>query len=155
MKLHNKKTREIGNLLPYGGEDGKIWVWIDNKSRPEYRYNSLAELNEEWCDYKEPKEYWYIAELCAGLQKKQDTDNGEDRFNKQIGNYFDSREEAEKAVEKLKIYNKLKQKGFRFTGYTHKDRGRLDELEIYCQLGECPENIEEMDDVRLLFGGEE
>ena len=31
----------------------------------------------------------------------------------------------------------------------------MDELEIYCQLGECPENIEERDDVHLLFGGEE
>ena len=49
MKLRNKKTGEIGNLKPYGG-DGKIWVWIGNMSKPEYRYDSLAELNAEWCD---------------------------------------------------------------------------------------------------------
>ena len=47
MKLRNKKTGEIGNLLPYGCEDGKMWVWIDNISRPEYRYETLAELNKE------------------------------------------------------------------------------------------------------------
>lgn len=49
MKLRNKKTGEIGNLKPYGG-DGRIWVWIGNMSKPEYRYDSLAELNAEWCD---------------------------------------------------------------------------------------------------------
>ena len=58
-------------------------------------------------------------------------------------------------MEKLKAWKRLKDKGFRFTGFTHKDRGRLDELEIYCHLGECPEDIEDMVDVGLLFGGEE
>ena len=72
-----------------------------------------------------------------------------------IGNYFSSQEEAELAVRKLKAWKRLKDKGFRFTGFTHKDRGRLDELEIYCQLGERPEDIEDMEDVDLLFGGEE
>ena len=75
--------------------------------------------------------------------------------NIEIGNYFDTREEAEKAVEKLKAWKRLKDKGFRFTGFTYKDRGRMNELEIYCQLGEPPDDIEDMEDVRLLFGGEE
>ena len=33
---------------------------------------------------------------------------------KSIGNYFETREEAEKAVEKLKAWKRLKDKGFRF-----------------------------------------
>lgn len=36
---------------------------------------------------------------------------------KQIGNYFKTKEEAEKAVEKLKAWKRLKDKGFRFTGW--------------------------------------
>lgn len=68
---------------------------------------------------------------------------------------FISDEEAEKAVEKIKAWQRLENKGFKFTGFTYKDKKRMDELEIYCQLGECPEDIEDIKDIRLLFGGEE
>ena len=46
MKLRNKKTGEVKDFSVYGDI-----VWLGN-----YRYNSLAELNEEWEDYipKEP-----------------------------------------------------------------------------------------------------
>lgn len=170
MKLKNKKTGETGYYLhthrDYKTGALKVAVLKDGVPfselkpyEPIYDYDSLAELNEEWCDYEEPKEYWFIDEF--GLVQKEIEyyyeENKEAVHDKRIavGNYFSSREEAEKVVEKLKAFKRLKDKGFRFTGYTHKDRGRLDELEIYCQLGECPENIEEMDDVHLLFGGEE
>ena len=117
MKLKNKQTGEIVDVESLGHADslkGKFGYqvtlsWkIDEHLDTCKTYNSLAELNAEWEDAPEPKEYWYIAELCAGLQKKQDTDNGEDRFNKQIGNYFETKEEAEKAVEKLKAWKRVK-----------------------------------------------
>lgn len=38
------------------------------------------------------------------------------RKNKEIGNYFETKEEAEKAVEKLKAWKRLKDKGFKFCG---------------------------------------
>ena len=121
----------------------------------DFECSSLAELNEEWEDYKEPKEYWHIAELCGGLQKKQDTDNGEDRFNKQIGNYFESQEEAEKAVEKLKAFKRLKDKGFRFTEWYPVDEG-LPNLKIDANINIPNKNIDNGDiDLNLLFGGEE
>ena len=37
-----------------------------------------------------------------------------DKFNKETGNYFETKEEAEKAVEKLKSWKRLKDKGLRF-----------------------------------------
>lgn len=149
MKLKNKKTGEIKEC---------VVIPVDSNGYPnEYQVfekgESLAELNEEWCDYEEPKEYWFISDRGEIFHTEDNMSIDEKR--KFFGNYFETKEEAEKAVEKLKAFKRLKDKGFRFTGYTHKDRGRLDELEIYCQLGECPENIEEMDDVHLLFGGEE
>lgn len=160
MKLRNKRTGEIAEPFGITCINGRTFVRFDDgKGTFKFEARSLSELNEEWEDYEEPKEYWFIDEF--GLVQKEIEyyyeENKEAVHDKRIavGNYFETKEEAEKAVEKLKAFKRLKDKGFRFTGYTHKDRGRLDELEIYCQLGECPENIEEMDDVHLVFEGEE
>jgi len=112
MKLRNKQTSEI---RPAEAREDGIYLY-DETTEQWYKYE-LDLLAKWWEYYEEPKEYWYIAELCAGLQRKQDTDNGEDRFNKQIGNYFETKEEAEKAVKKLEAWKRLKDKGFRFGGY--------------------------------------
>lgn len=48
MKLRNRKTGEIVNTENIGCTDAET-------GEPLYSYNSLAELNEEWEDYK-PKE---------------------------------------------------------------------------------------------------
>ena len=55
MKLRNRKTGEIGEFKPFI-IDEKIAVWIENKSYPEYRYNSLAGLVAEWCDVEDNNE---------------------------------------------------------------------------------------------------
>ena len=106
-------------------------------------------------DYEEAKEYWYIAELCAGLQRKQDTDNGEDRFNKQIGNYFETKEEAEKAVEKLKAWKRLKDKNFHFLKYSALGCGEIEFNLDFEDMDDEGEIGELQHDLNLLFGGEE
>ena len=53
MKLKNKQTGEIIDKWP---DD-----FVVNSGSQIYNYNSLAELCEEWEDYKEPKEYWRIS----------------------------------------------------------------------------------------------
>ena len=67
----------------------------------------------------------------------------------EIGNYFLSREEAERAVEKLKAWKRLKDKGFRFTEY------HLSPMTIHYDI--TNENIYASDettaDLDLLFGG--
>lgn len=144
MKLRNKKTGEIIEVNIYK-TDGYGYRDVFSSVEGE---DSLAEFNEEWEDVpEEPKGYWFIAELCAGLQKKQDTDNGEDRFNKEIGNYFETKEEAEKAVEKLKAWKRLKDKGFRFSYHSFLDRT------ISYKVPVADEKIGK--DLDLLFGGEE
>lgn len=148
MKLRNKKTGEIATVEGFSSAEGEIQMTytIDNDETKLYLYctPSLTTFNEEWEDYHEEPKEDYIRVIESFIHYVEEADES-----------FYCDESVKKFVEKLKAWKRLKDKGFRFTGYTHKDRGRLDELEIYCQLGECPENIEEMDDVHLLFGGEE
>lgn len=107
MKLRNKKTGEImddAQYRNYSLSDG-FGLRMNGK---EWEYHSLAELNEDWEDYKEP-EYWYINEY--GFVMKADNfgrDTLYDKSRKNFGNYFLSREEAERAVEKLKAWKRMK-----------------------------------------------
>ena len=154
MKLRNKKTGEIGNLPPYGGKDGKIWVCIGNISRPEYRYNSLAELNEEWEDYEEPKGHWTIDpmnESCIDDGKYTAPDELE-RYE-ELGLKFETREEAEQAVEKLKAWKRLKDRKFGFYGYQFYDI-LSGVLNIKAEFENDSDN-QIVEDLNLLFGGEE
>lgn len=154
MKLKNKKTVEIGNLLPYGGEDGKIWVWIDNKSRPEYRYNSLAELNEEWEDAAEEPEMFYWIDYDGKICKAEIGTMDRTKI-KEIGNYFETKEEAEKAVEKLKAWKRLRDGGITFKNWTINQTGTIDCFATWGDnIPPSRKNPTLLDDLDLLFGGE-
>lgn len=157
MKLRNKRTGEIIDVYK-----GQVLIHYD-QGRKTIHFKSLEDL-EEWEDMpEEPKEYWYIAELCGGLQRKQDTDNGEDRFNKQIGNYFETIEQAEKAVEKLKALKRLKDNGFKFDGLKEDYEviarmypRRLGNRYIHFNKIEDDKWLKEnWEDLHLLFGGEQ
>ena len=102
MKLRNKRTGEIREIKQ---------ILIDGM----FTANSLAELNEEWEDYKEPKEYWYIDSYEGTvIEKTEEFFEITDKERKEIGNYFETEEEAEKAVEKLKAFKRLVDLGFKF-----------------------------------------
>ena len=98
MKLRNMKTGEVKDFA----------LVVANSSVDD---TTLTELNAEWEDYEEPKEWWHIygnqvlKSDCVGVL--------EDDF-KEIGNYFETKEEAEKAVEFLKAIKTLKDNGIRF-----------------------------------------
>ena len=145
MKLRNKKTGAIYSIedIDLGNNQDGIWLGMT-------RYNSLAELNEEWEDApEEPKEYWYINTILNRVDSNyRNSRDVED--DKAIGNYFLSREEAEKAIEKLKAWKRLKDKGFRFVeGYLDNN----DDFIIKAKLGHV--GLIDQPDVSLLFGGEE
>lgn len=119
MKLKNKKTGEI--------KDTEKWVFsVTDKGIlfGDTVYNSLAELCEEWEDYKEPKEYWFI-EYGGRIKAMNDANDEEDMARKQIGNYFETKEEAEKAVEKLKCFTNLKNHEFMFDGWYYGTDGNI------------------------------
>ena len=143
MKLRNKKTGEIvpaSNIAVGIGNDGK---W----------YGSLAELNEEWEDYEEPKCGWIISRF--EVEKLSSDLTVLTERAKEIGNHFDTREEAEKAVEKLKAWKRLKDKGLEVTEWSH--GLYLDKTIVGRFRYEFP--IDNKDDIEkdldLLFGGEE
>ena len=147
MKLKNKKTGEIGYFC-FANWDSPVLIIMDKNGVQLAKYNSLAELNEEWEDApEEPKEYWYIdwnGEVC-----RSDINDERTEQMKLIGNYFDTREEAEKAVEKLKAWKRLRDKGFRFHGWNGTEIGsNISYISEFYYEG-CA------DDMDLLFGGEE
>lgn len=139
MRLRNKKTGEIA--------DKSLFI----------NYNSLSELNEEWEDYEpeEPKEYWYIDWTPEiGAYHTRDVDSDADERQKEIGNYFETKEEADKAVEKLKAWKRLKDKGFKFDGYDSGHNSNKDLCgQAYFKVGNFWFDIKT--DLNLLFGGEE
>lgn len=157
MKLKNKKTGEIVDVESLGHADslkGKFGYqvtlsWkIDEYLDTCKTYNSLAELNEEWEDYEEPKTHWMID--TSVLEPVREIAGMPYEIDKEIGNWFSTKEEAEKAVEKLKAWKRLKDKGFRFLG--DKTIGEYGSIS-YCLT--YPTTRNEDADLDLLFGGEE
>lgn len=148
MQLRNKKT---GEILPIGN------IIVENPKKIDCeeltKCSSLAELNDEWEDYN-PKVFYYINENGGVLRYIPSDPGGEDetyiKYQKEIGNYFETKEEAETAVEKLKAYKRLKDKGFRFE-HCYCIDGEEETLQILAHL---PEDVEPAD-YMLLFGGEE
>ena len=136
MKLRNKKTGEIIEVCkvcpePFGARD--------------FDCNSLAELNERWEDYEEPKEHWYI-DWDGKLMVSSDEEGWKAAIS--IGNYFETKEEAEKAVEKLKAWKRLKDKGFVINDWAVAYNNEIRLFGCYSKAGV-------KDDLDLLFGGED
>ena len=146
MKLRNKKTGEIREL-PDGFFCG----------------DSLKKICEEWEDYEEPKGYWCISQWGDIVQRRKLIpihDEDTEAEHKEIGNYFLSREEAEKAVERLRAWKRLKDKGFRFK--LSPAVGSLDinpdkfQIEVNADMPVkwfCCDGVQE--DLDACFGGEE
>ena len=148
MKLRNKKTREIGYLVVSKDID-KLYV-CNGDWHACGKYNSVTELNEEWEDYEEPKTEFYIT--AWGDIREYTTKEERFAFKQklEIGNCFETREEAEQAVEKLKAWKRLKDKGFRFGGWKRDERFYGDYTIEAQDYTTCDDK-----DLDLLFGGEE
>jgi hypothetical protein len=150
MKLRNKKTGEIVEIRK---DEEIIMPLIDDEGDwYEECYSSLAELNSEWEEYEEPKVGYIIdpmEEDCVSADDSGYEESDVERA-KELGIWFETKEEAEKAVEKLKAWKRLKDKGFKFVDFNRVNdcasliRATFDEgwSEIYDDLNTC-------------FGGEE
>ena len=147
MKLKNKISGEIKEFALFDGNELQCGA-------------TLESLTEEWEDYEEPKTEFYITGW--GDIRKYTTEEERFAFKQklEIGNYFETKEEAEKAVKKLKAWKRLKDKGFRFTltpgvGSLDITPGKF-QIEITAEMPEkwfcCDAVQEDLDDC---FGGEE
>lgn len=154
MRLKNKKTGEIRNA-----ED----VIIENLKKNGSTLNAISidEIRNEWEDYEESKEYWCISQWGGIVQRRRLIpihDEDMEAEHKKIGNYFPSKEEAEKAVEKLKAWKRLKDKGFRFDlspALGHCDDKKFDISIIGTMPAKWWYNDKVVDDIHYIFGGEE
>ena len=141
MKLKNRRSGEI-----------KEFVLFDGKNELQGGA-TLKDLVEEWEDYEEPKEYYYISDFGAIRECEIGKFPEDEEDRKEIGSYFETEEEAEKAVGKLKAWKRLKDNGFKFKGWSWDDMSGVYYVdEISFDLEEYPDSDKDLD---LLFGGEE
>lgn len=126
MKLRNKQTGEIVDYNP------TLERW-NGPIKEIKHYVSLAELNAEWCDYEEPKEHWFIDYDGGIIPFNRNKETATDNLMKQIGNYFDTEEEAEKTLEKLKALTEAKKDGLKIKGYYYNH----EDLVILADIGKC------------------
>ena len=152
MKLRNKKTGEIGKLhCDMNVSPAKYGVFEDAGIRGHYwEYNSLAELNEEWEDYEDPKTIFFI-NPGGSIDSITSIEDEELAELSDIGNSFETYEEAEKAVEKLKTWKRLKDRGFEFE-WVDKNTGSI-KFAFFNREGKITKEM--WQDIDLLFGGEE
>ena len=169
MRLRTKfqdEDFELGEVVDASimyGYDDKIEVCCTKKMK--YRkYNSIKAFTDHWEDApEEPKEYWFIG-YDAQVECISEEDSDGIELDKEIGNYFETKEEAEKAVERLRAWKRLKDKGFRFEGIKQ-DYTRLFNQQApmrsgrkYLQFNKAEDEDwmkENWKDLDLLFGGEE
>ena len=123
-----------------------------------YRYDSIKDFTDHWEDApEEPKTYYYISDFGAIREGDIGKYPEDEEDRKRIGNYFETKEEAEKAVEKLKALTRLSKCGFRFEGYTDRDRANGGDIVIYAHVDIPNNNLLEdaqpdmLKDLDLLF----
>lgn len=144
MELRNKKTGEITN-----SKDVLTDEFIKDLFNKDFNYfiSKLDKLQEEWEGYEEMGGYWFINEFGTPSEITHARENIYDKSRKNFGNYFETKEEAEKAVEKLKAWKRLKDKGFRFNGGDDCCISYTTDIEEW--------NMQDLQDFKILFGGEQ
>lgn len=144
MKLRNKKTGQIYNACHIAF--GESIEGLEKK-----QWKTLEEFNEDWEDVPEEKKYWHIDADFGICSTMEDPDNLP-KDKAEMGNLFETKEDAEKAVEKLIAWKRLKDKGFKFRSlrrYLLTDGG----VDIRLSKSEYWEDEQVQDDLDLLFGG--
>jgi hypothetical protein len=164
MKLKTKfqdEDFELGEVVEadifYGGPESslKVETRAAKGGCRTFYCDSLKELNELFEDYEEPKEFWFVD--ADGEVRKTNYLSDNDKVSLiNFGNCFKSKEEAEKAVEKLKAWKRLKDNGFRFNGWTIDDGLRISICTNMGSGGIYDDDKEEIKSyLDSLFGGEE
>lgn len=147
MKLRNKKTGQIYNACHIAF--GESIEGLEKK-----QWKTLEEFNEDWEDVPEEKKYWHIDADFGICSTMEDPDNLP-KDKAEMGNLFETKEEAEKAVEKLKAWKRLKDNGFTIRQWQHIQDMNLTTGSFITIRGFIPEVMKNIDDLDLLFGGEE
>lgn len=126
MKLKSKQTGEIM-------EFDAVLVAKDIKGNEvaHLEYNSIDKFLEEWEDVPEPKGIKSVGNIGSSVHIE-----------------LGSKEEAEKAVERLSAWKRLKDEGFRFSNWKGQNGTKLIFPDGSHKSSIC-------DDLDLLFSGED
>ena len=169
MKLKTKFQDEdfdLGEVVEaniYYGGSGRIKVIAEpvRGGMITFYFETLKGMNEMFEDAPEEPKGTYFINTQGDVQFWDSSSFAypdDWTKEKEIGNYFDSREEAEKVVKKLKALKRLKDKGFSFDP--------VDRYEALCGNGfnipitatmppEAYTDTEVSKDLDICFGGEE
>lgn len=155
MKLRNKRTGEIDDVsIVHSANKIKGVVEHEDGVQCLFAY-TLKEFNEEWEDCEDETQYTISDDGEVVPYAVDYIDEGTDKGRKSIGNYFKTKEEAEKAVEKLKAWERMKDTGCKPIAWKWKQDYPNDacyvEVVLKCQF-DSGVHDKELD---LLFGGEE
>lgn len=116
----------------------------------------VSDMNYHPESEEEPKEWWYLNEYNE--PEKVDFDSPIDDMEslREIGFLFESEEEAEVAVRKLKAWKRLKDMGFKIEGIRYRNNKNYIEWSISEKFIEGRFTTEAFSAaLHLLFGGEE
>lgn len=169
MKLKTKfqdEDFELGEVVEadifYGGPESSLKVETRSAKGGYHTFycDSLKELNNLFEDVpEEPTTYYYISDFGSIREGDVGKFVEDEIARKEIGNYFATEEEAEKAVERMQARKRLKDNRFRFEtfGYDMETvkNGRVN-LMIRATFDEkYGDGSVKLSDLDLLFGGEE
>ena len=128
---------EAGNMVPCRG----ISYTIVHKDQLEKNPNILTDWFEEIKEstrWKPELGYkYYLSDSNGSIYDSVWSNDYIDRSRSEIGNCFESREEAEKAVEKLKAWKRLEDSGLKF-----KDWNKSNYDKTFCINAEVEHDVE-------------
>ena len=152
MKLRNKKTGKFIDSEDLFTDEFIIDLFSKSLS---YFDAKLDEIQKEWELYKVPKDKYFFITWSGDVVDETDDGFDVDKSCKEIGNYFKTKKEAEKTVEKLKAWKRLKDKNFHFLKYSALGCGEIEFSLDFEDLDDEGEIGELQHDLDLLFGGED
>lgn len=154
MKLRNKKTGKIISSKELLTDEFIIDLFSKDFN---YFISKLNKIKEEWEDYEDSKDFYYIQPDGFIHWEQCKVSDYELKKFQAIGNYFETKEEAEKALEKLKVWKRLKEDLISLSWQPERD-GEFSIWGHVNSAGDIKADIildNRRDDLDLLFGGEE
>lgn len=149
MKLRNKKTGEIVFVKQNIADDNfKVYKIDGSVYKYAYKEITFEELKRDY-EQENRNKYWFIRH--NGFIDKASNTYINIQACQEIGNLFETDEQARTAVEKLKAWKRLKDKGFKFLWWLSTSSG--DQVDFYIPSDDFDEEAKL--DLDLLFGGKE
>lgn len=159
MRVIKKTTGVRGKITSLDFK--KDILKVEDDDGKNYYYSSMEDFMNEWEGLgAEDDLHWFIDDYnvtpsCFYEHELPDRS----KELKEIGNYFKTEEEVEKAVEKLKAWKRLKDKGFRFDDWDFYGNQDYRTFICFLSINKSLANPKDTDVIRkdldLLFGGEE